>query len=171
MNKFSIINTETSDLNFIYYLFDEAILYQKKKGYPVWPDYDKDVLNNDIASKQQFKIILEDQIACIFSICYSDPIVWRERDNGDAIYLHRIVVNPAYKGQHLFGVILEWVIESIAGKDLQFVRMDTWDKNPDLTNYYKLYGFEIIEHFKTPDSEDLPIQQRNNEVVLMELRI
>jgi len=171
VNKFSIINTETSDLNFIYYLFDEAILYQKKKGYPVWPDYDKDVLNNDIASKQQFKIILEDQIACIFSICYSDPIVWRERDNGDAIYLHRIVVNPAYKGQHLFGVILEWVIESIAGKDLQFVRMDTWDKNPDLTNYYKLYGFEIIEHFKTPDSEDLPIQQRNNEVVLMELRI
>ena len=35
-----IINTTIDDLDFVYKLFDDAILYQKSKGYAVWNGYD-----------------------------------------------------------------------------------------------------------------------------------
>ena len=171
MDKLKIINTQPSDLPFIYYLFDEAIAYQKRKGYPVWPDYDKSVLQNDIKINQQYKIIEGEKIACIFSICFEDKIVWRERDNSDAIYLHRIVTNPIFKGQQLFGKILEWSKEYVAAKKIPFIRMDTWADNPPLVNYYQKYGFKIVDYFTTPDSDELPIQQRGNRVVLLEYKL
>ena len=55
--SYSIENTQESDLDCIYQLFDEAILYQKRKGAPAWPGYDKEVLKRDIANQQQFKIV------------------------------------------------------------------------------------------------------------------
>jgi len=91
---YNIENTTPTDLNFIYWLFDEAMAYQKKNNYIGWNSYDKKFIQLDIERKLQFKIVSENVILCIFSICYSDVLIWREREKGDAIYLHRIVVNP-----------------------------------------------------------------------------
>ena len=108
MNKDFIINTEKSDLSFIYHLFDEAIAYKKKSGYPVWREYEEKVLMKEIENKLQYKFVINEEIIYIFSVCYSDKIIWREKDKDDAVYLHRMVVNPKFKGQKLFGKVLEW---------------------------------------------------------------
>ncbi|MEP6947931.1 MAG: GNAT family N-acetyltransferase [Ginsengibacter sp.] len=171
MKAYHIINTEIKDLPFIYSLFEEAISYQKRKGYPVWVGYDKEVLKREIENKQQYKIVIDDAIACIFSICYSDEIIWRERENGESLYLHRIAVNPFYKGQKHFGKILNWCVGYAIENALLNIRMDTWADNPDLVNYYKNSGFQIVGTLTTPDSEKLPIPQRNNRVVLLEFTI
>lgn len=169
--NYTVENTQPSDLNFIYHLFDEAIVYQKKRGYPVWPAYDKEVLVRDIAEQNQFKIVIDSKIVCIFSICYSDKIVWREQDKGNAIYLHRIVVNPTSKGLRHFGKILDWTKLQARIQGLSFIRMDTWANNPTIINYYRSFGFEIVDSFVTPNHEDLPIQQRGNAIVLLEFSI
>lgn len=166
--SFQIQNTEKGDLPFIHWLFDEAIAYQKRKNVPVWPDYDKDLLKREIEEKLQFKIVQTGTIACIFSICYSDKIVWRERDKDDSIFLHRIVVNPNFKGQKQFEKILNYAKKHILEKGIQFIRMDTWADNPTLIQYYQSFEFEIVDYFTTPDTEDLPIQQRGNRIVLLE---
>lgn len=171
MGPYNIVNTEIKDLGFIYSLFDEAISYQKRKGYPVWVGYDKEVLTKDIENKLQYKIVIDDKIACIFSICYSDKIIWREKEKGDSLYLHRIAVNPSYKGQKQFGKILNWCVDHAIKKELPRLRMDTWADNPTLVEYYKSFGFKIVANFTTPNSEELPIQQRNNRVVLLEFEI
>ena len=171
MQPYPIINTEKSDLDFIYHLFDEAIVYQKKNNFPVWPDYDKEVLKNDIENKLQYKIIMDGNIACIFTICFADKIVWREKDKGNVIYLHRIVVNPNYKGQQQFGKIMEWALKYTKEKELRFIRMDTWADNPTLIDYYLSFGFNIVGYFTTPDSDEVPIQQRGNDVVLLEFKL
>jgi hypothetical protein len=44
MQAFHIVNTTKEDLAFICTLFDDAIAYQKRKGFPVWNGYDKQVL-------------------------------------------------------------------------------------------------------------------------------
>ncbi len=77
----------------------------------MWKTYDKDILQKDIDRRLQYKIVSGDDITCIFSLCYAEPILWREKENGDAIYIHRIVVNPKHKGQKQFEKILNWVIE------------------------------------------------------------
>ena len=169
MNK--IVNTEIKDLDFIYSLFEKAISYQKRKEYPVWAGYDKEVLKKDIKTKLQCKIVIENNIACIFSICYSDKLIWREMEKGDSLYLHRIAVNPAYKGQKQFGRILNWSVDHATKRELRNIRMDTWADNPNLINYYKSFGFKIVGNFRTPNSEELPIQQRNISIVLLEFDI
>ncbi|OAZ04953.1 hypothetical protein [Flavobacterium succinicans] len=53
----SIQNTTIDDLGFVYHLFEEAIHYQKKEGFPVWDGYDKNVLKADIKENLQYKIV------------------------------------------------------------------------------------------------------------------
>ena len=169
--SYHIENTVEADNPLIYHLFEEAIAYQKRKGYPVWRGYDKEVLAKDRLEQRQFKIVINQEIACIFSICYEDPLIWQERDQDDAIYLHRIVVNPKYKGQQQFGKIMAWAIQHAREKNRAYLRMDTWDDNPPLVDYYKKFDFIIIDYFTTPDTEELPPHHRGNPVVLMEYAI
>ncbi len=172
MAKSKVITpTITEDLKTIYWLFDEAIAYQKRNEYPVWPTYDKDTLDEDIAQHRQFKILISSDIAAIFTILNSDPIVWRDKNEEPAVYLHRVVVNPNYKGQKLFGDILAWTVDRARNLDIYRIRMDTWADNPVLVNYYKLFGFEIVEYYTTPNTPELPIQQRGNNVVLLEYKM
>ena len=46
--------------------------------------------------------------------------------------------------------------------------MDTWAHNPHIIEYYKNFGFTFLENFKTPDTTELAIQNRNLDVALLE---
>src|SRR5690606_42074025 len=92
-----VSNTEHTDLVAIHDLFESSIIYQEKNGVPVWRNYDRNAIVSDIEQKLQFKIEIDNTIAIVFSIRYSDKIIWRHLDKGDAVYLHRIVVNPTFK--------------------------------------------------------------------------
>ena len=164
-------NTEMSDLAQIFTLFEDSINYQEKKGYPVWKHYDKHAIIRDIENKNQYKVVVDSKTGIIFSVCYTDKVIWRELDKGDSVYLHRIVVNPELKGQKLFGKILDWVVEHSKQKGLSSIRMDTWAANPNIINYYKGFGFTIIENYTTPDTEELPVHNRNLALTLLEYRL
>jgi ribosomal protein S18 acetylase RimI-like enzyme len=164
-------NTQVGDLEKVFELFEYSIQYQEQKGYPVWRNYDKNALAKDLSDKNQYKIIIDGQVAIVFSVCYTDKIIWREKETGDAMYLHRIVVNPEFKGQKLFGKILEWCIAHAKQKRLRTVRMDTWAANPTIINYYTGFGFSLIENYTTPDTSELPVHNRNLALTLLEYKI
>ena len=168
--QYKIINTEKNDLPLIFEFFEYSINYQEKHGYPVWRHYDKNVVVKDVENKNQYKIMVDSTMAMVFSVRYTDKLIWRELDRGDAIYLHRIVVNPEFKGRKLFGLILEWAIDHVKQKGLSFIRMDTWAANPTIINYYKTFGFQIIETFTTPDSPELPVHNRKLSLTLLEYK-
>ena len=170
-SNYKIVNTDDHDLNFIYSFFEEAIEYIKKNNYVGWTTYDKNFISQDINNKLQFKIVQDNEVLCLFSICFTDVLIWREKEKGDAIYLHRIVVNPKFKGQHQFEKVLEWSKEFAQKKDLKYIRMDTWAENPNIINYYKSFGFKHIEDYTTPNTKELPKQHRNLKVALLELEI
>jgi ribosomal protein S18 acetylase RimI-like enzyme len=165
-----IIHTEKIDLPFVYHLFDEAILYQKRKNYPVWAGYDKNVLKQDIEDKRAFKIEINDEIAAIFSITLED-MAWNDDGRKIAIYVHRVVVNPNYKGQKLFGKIVDWLLDYAKTHDLKFVRLDTWHNNPVIIDYYRSFGFELIGFQQYQNTEDIPIQMRGNRSALLEIQL
>ncbi|MEO0041525.1 MAG: hypothetical protein RL329_973 [Bacteroidota bacterium] len=174
MTAYSIENTTNTDMNFIYYLFESAIAYQQRKKTPVWKSYDKQVIQQDIDLKKQYKIVIDQQIACIFSICQDDlldRLIWREKDKRDAVYLHRIVVNPNFKGQKHFQKIFNWAIAYAQSKGLSHIRMDTWANNPEIIAYYQSFGFIFLENFKLSDSPDIPIQNRNLDLALLEFKL
>ena len=166
-----IVNTALSDLEEIYRFFEYSISYQERKGYPVWRNYDKNAIIKDIEDKNQYKVVTNSKTTIVFSVRYSDKIIWRNLDTGNSIYLHRIVVNPEFKGQRLFGSILERVVKHAREKGVRSIRMDTWAANPVIINYYKSFGFDVIENYTTPDSEELPVHNRNLALTLLELKL
>lgn len=165
---YEVRNTEMSDLGLIFELFEQSINYQEKKGYPVWRNYDRNTIIKDLENKNQYKVIIGSSIAIVFSVGYADKIIWRHHDQGDALYLHRIVVNPTLKGQKLIGKIVDWAIHHCNEKGLKSIRMDTWANNPTLIEYYKTFGFTVIENYTTPDSIELPVHNRNLAITLLE---
>jgi ribosomal protein S18 acetylase RimI-like enzyme len=169
-NDINIINTTKEDLNAVLRLFEQAMTLQGKNGYKVWDNIDKAGLEKDIEQGLQYKIVLGNDILCLFSIQYHDPFIWRDKDRNDAIYLHRIVVNPDFKGQKQFQRVLDWAKQFAQSRNLKCVRMDTWADNLKIIEYYKSFGFVYIESYTTPDVPDLPIQNRNLRVALLELK-
>ncbi|HEY0740952.1 MAG TPA: GNAT family N-acetyltransferase [Chryseosolibacter sp.] len=163
-------NTQLSDLPKIIDLFEASIRYQESKKYPVWKNYDKAAIERDILQKNHYAIFIDSEMAIVFSVCYTDKIIWRALDKGDSIYLHRIVVNPDFKGQKLFADILEWSVAHAKAKGLKAVRMDTWAANQNIINYYKAFGFSVIENFTTPNVPELPVHNRNLALTLLEYK-
>jgi GNAT superfamily N-acetyltransferase len=167
----NILHTDPADTEQIFKLFEHSISYQEKHGYPVWRNYDKDAVVRDINARNHYKAVIDSKIAIVFGVCYTDKVIWRKLEDGKSIYLHRIVVNPEFKGQKLFGAILEWAIKHAKQNDLNNIRMDTWAANPTIIDYYKGFGFKFIENYTTPDTNELPIHNRNLELALLEYKI
>lgn len=165
---YKIANTSTHDLPEVYSFFEQSIAYQERHGYPSWRNYDRQAIINDIENNNQYKVVVDGTAGIIFSVCYIDKIIWRHHDNADAIYLHRIVVNPEFKGRKLFGVVLDWAIEHCRQKMRRCVRMDTWAANPGIVEYYKGFGFRHVEDYTTPDTEELPVHNRRLALSLLE---
>lgn len=167
----SILHTTQADLPDILRLFEQAMAMQGLDGYKVWQSIDKTALEKDIENRLQYKIVKGGDILCIFSIQHSDPFIWREKDRNDAIYLHRIVTNPDFKGQKQFQKVLDWAQRFARANKLKFVRMDTWADNAKIIAYYTSFGFAFIENYQTTDAPELPVQNRNLNVALLELEL
>jgi len=144
---------------------------QGKNGYRVWNDIDKIALEKEIENRLQYKVANSTEIMCIFSIQFNDPLIWRLRDKNDAIYLHRIVTHPEFRGQKIFAQVLHWAIQFARQRRLQCIRMDTWSDNQKIIDYYLSFGFTLIEHYKTTNSPDLPVQNRNLDLALLEMNV
>src|SRR5690606_27841614 len=125
-DRIKIVNTTKDDFSVILWFFEQAQKLQGKNGYRVWHHIDKAHLQNDIENNLQYKILKGNHILCFFSIQYSDPYIWRNRDNNDAIYLHRIVSHPDFRGEKQFEKVLNWAIRHARKNHRKFVRMDTW---------------------------------------------
>lgn len=163
-----IIPTDKADLPFAYHLFEEAIAFQKRHGYIVWKGYDKNALINDVENGLQYKIVQEGEIIGVFSVCYTDKIIWREKDQGDSIFIHRMAINPKYRDQGQFSRVMKWAIHHAKKRGLNYIRIDTWRDNPKLMAYYQKFGFDFVEYYTTPNTPDLPTQHRKVRLALFQ---
>lgn len=169
--ELKVVNTELDDLDMIFKLFEHSIAYQEKNNFPVWRNYDKNAVIRDVEIRNHYKVVNNGDILIVFSVCHTDKIIWREMDTGTSIYLHRIVVNPEFKGQRLFGIILDWAIRYSKQMRIRSIRMDTWASNSTIIEYYKSFGFNFVENYTTPDSPELPVHNRNLALALLEYKL
>lgn len=168
---YKVENATPDDLPFICELFEQAIAFQKTHNYIGWNNYDISFIRKDIDQKLLFKILDGENIICIFSICFNDHLIWRDMEKGDAVYLHRIILNREFAGSKVFEKVFNWAVRFAKEKGLKYIRMDTWADNSKIIDYYKSYGFQFIENYKTSGTEDLPEQHRNLNVALLEYRL
>ena len=167
-----ITNSSIKDISEIFKLYDLATDYQRNK-FPEneWPKFDLEFIKTEIAEDRQFKIMLNGQVACIWAITYNDAEIWEEKENDDAIYLHRIATNPECRGNNFVQVIADWAQKFAKDKDRKYVRMDTCGNNEVLIEYYKNCGFDFLGMKKLKNSSGLQKHYQNADVCYFEREV
>ncbi|MDR2146750.1 MAG: hypothetical protein LBE91_09870, partial [Tannerella sp.] len=61
-----IENSETQDIPEILRLYETAREFQKVKGAVLWPEFEQELIEMEIAENRQWKILINNQIACVW---------------------------------------------------------------------------------------------------------
>lgn len=166
-----IKNCVFADLEIIFNLFDHAIAYQKTKNTVVWPVFNKQDIIDAISEKRQFKVVIENKIACVWTYTFGDQFIWGNKDKNDAIYIHKIATNPDFKGQNMVQKIVNFSTKLAIEKQKLFLRMDTVGQNKGLISHYTKCGFTFLGMFAIKEYINLPAHYHEAEVSLFELKV
>ncbi|MBC7874581.1 MAG: GNAT family N-acetyltransferase [Ferruginibacter sp.] len=166
-----IINCTLADLPLMLEFYDLATEYQKQKSNRHWQAFDTALIEKEIRDNRQWKIYEGDRIACIFMTAYNDPFIWGERNKDPAVYIHRIVTHPDWRGNNYTGKIISWSKEHGKSLGKKFIRMDTWGDNPKLNDYYVQCGFKFLEIITPEATENLPAHYSCISLSLFEISI
>lgn len=168
----TITNSNLDDITEIFRLYQLARDFQKIQ-FPenLWPEFDRDFIATEVIENRQFKIVNDNKIACIWAITYNDADIWEEKENNDAIYIHRIATNPEFRGNNFVQMIADWSKDFARKENKKFVRMDTCGQNDRLINHYKKCGFEFLGMKKLKDSSGLQAHYHNADVCFFEIEL
>lgn len=158
--KMEILNCNIEDVDAVFNLYEEARILQASRNMVVWPFFEKQFLENEITNKQQWKIVIDGEIACNWTITLTDKEIWEKRETGDAIYIHRIVTNPNFRGNNFVTKMVEWAKIYAAKNKRKYVRLDTVGNNTRLIEHYTKSGFTFLGMFQLTDTKSLPAHYR-----------
>jgi len=166
-----IENSDLSDISKIFELYRTATEYMKSKNQVHWPEFSKDLIINEIEENRQWKLLIDGQIACIWATTFNDELIWEDRNNDPAVYIHRIAINPDFRGQNLVKKLFAWAGEFGKKNHLSYIRMDTVGLNRGLIDHYKKVGFEFLGTRKLKNTIGLPNHYKDGEVCFFHKQI
>ncbi len=167
-----IENSSPFDIPEIFRLYKIASDYQKaKQTVVVWPDFEKQLIETEIAENRQWKLLIGNEIACVWATTFSDEQIWEERNADSSIYIHRIATNPNFRGKNFILLITEWAKEYAKNNGRDFVRLDTLGNNVKLIEHYTNAGFRFLGMFDLKNTSALPAHYQNVPACLFEIKL
>jgi len=151
-----IKNSELSDLDSIFDFYRVATAYMKSKNQVAWPEFERALIEKEIEENRQWKILIDDMIACIWATTLSDEEIWGRENVTPSLYIHRIATHQNYRGLNLVGKIVEWADDYCRRSNLKYIRLDTVGLNKGLINHYAKFGFEFLGARTLEDASSLP---------------
>lgn len=165
------IQSTQDDMDSIFELYDKATAYQGEVGILKWQGFERSMVEKTIEAGLQWQIVDDDEVACVFTLTLSDPLIWEEKNADPAVYIHRIATNPKFRGQHFVKSIVTWVKQYAVQNGKSYVRMDTGSGNDRLNNYYVSCGFTYLGVVKLKNTEGLPQHYQNGSFSLFEISL
>jgi ribosomal protein S18 acetylase RimI-like enzyme len=168
-----IETSNDADISEIFKLYGYAIEYQRTKvGAVLWPEFEEELVKHELEEKRQWKLVIDEEVACVWTITFSDLEIWQERNVDAAIYIHRIATNPKFRGNDFVSIIVKWAIPYAKNLNKDFVRLDTLGQNDGLIKHYTRAGFDYLGLFDMTDTKGLPAHYQNNiQVALFEIKL
>lgn len=158
-----------SDIPAFRRFWNAALDYQQARQLPLWPLFPEAQIEREIRSGLHFSSDFPDgALAGYFSVALSDRLIWAGKERDDAIYIHRMCVNPTRKGSNLASSVLAWARGHAASLGRKFVRMDTWADNQRLVDYYVSCGFHYIGDRQLGVVPELPAHYSNTRLALFQ---
>ena len=166
-----IKNSSIEDIDEIFKLYKIATDFQKTRFTVHWPEFDRNLIEKEIFENRQWKMIIDDEVACVWATTFNDPQIWEERNVDPSIYIHRIATNTNFRGQNLVGEIVKWAKKIAKENDKQYIRLDTIGDNSRLINHYKKCGFDFLGPLKLKNSIGLPAHYSNATISLFQIKL
>lgn len=151
-----IENCAMTDVDTILSLYQSARDLQTQKKMVVWPIFESSFIEKEISEQRQWKLLINEIIACNWAITFHDKEIWGEKDKNDSIYIHRITTNPEMRGNRYVDRIVDWAKAYARQKEKKFVRLDTLGNNTKLIAHYTSAGFEFLGIITLTDTANLP---------------
>lgn len=168
----SIQKAVQQDLDIIFELYEDATRYQHEKGVSLpWAGFQPSLIETEIEAGRLFKIMEGEWVACVFSVAFTDPLIWGEKNADPALYLHRIAVSRHFRGRGYLKSILEWCHSLGQQHQKKWLRLDTNFDNTPLLNYYKKCGFQFMGNVKPAHTDGLPKHYENITLATFEMAI
>lgn len=81
----------------------------------------------------------------------SDPFFWPDVFEGESLFIHKVAVARAWKGQNISSQVLDFASQQVLERGKKFLRLDTDATRPALCNLYENYGFTQVGRRLTDD--------------------
>ena len=166
-----ITNCVKDDIGDIFKLYVVATNYQKERYTMHWPEFDYKMVEDEIAKNLQWKLIIDNEIACVWATTFTDPLIWEERNTDPSVYIHRIATNNHYRGRNFVIDIVKWAKNYAVLNEKKFVRLDTVGLNEKLIAHYTKCGFTFLELRRLKNTDGLPAHYHNADISLFELEV
>lgn len=164
-----IENSTAGDIDSIFALYDIATAYMKERSPIAWPAFERSMVQTEIEENRQWKMIINNSIACVWATTFSDEQIWEEKNADAAVYIHRIAVHPDFRGQQLVSKIVAWAMAHAKEHHKKYVRLDTVGDNKGLIKHYTSCGFDFLGLYQLKNTTGLPPHYHNATVSLFEL--
>lgn len=168
-----LLPSTTADIDEIFRLYRLAAAYQAATAGAtvVWPDFERELVARELAEGRQWKLVVDNTIACVWAITFDDPQIWGARNADPALYIHRIATNPDFRGQGFVATIVQWAQAYARQHQKKYVRLDTIGENHGLIAHYTACGFTYLGLTALTDTAGLPAHYHNATVSLFELPV
>ena len=170
--KLQILNSTIEDIDEIFILYKVATNYQKIK-FPKnqWPLFERKLIETEIIEQRQWKIVIDNTIACVWATTFSDPEIWEERNIDPSVYIHRIATNPNFRGHNFVVDIVQWTTVYAKIQNKIYIRMDTCGYNKRLIEHYVSCGFHFLGIEKLKNTDTLPTHYVDADVCFFEIKL
>lgn len=147
-NQTLIIEKPTKkDIKDILAMYKKRVIYNIEHGIKQWSldevtleEFAKTyTLNDYYMGKCNGKIV------CGMFIVDIDELYWPNAKKGEALYLHKIVVDPDYSGKGYGGLLIEYFKEKGRSEGYSEVRLDVKEYKEKLRSMYEEHGFQLVE--------------------------
>jgi GNAT superfamily N-acetyltransferase len=168
----TIANSNMQDIDAIFNLYRMASEHQKaQKTVVVWPQFDRAMVATEIIENCQWKLVIDEQIVCVWATTFSDEQIWEERNTDPAVYIHRIATHPAFRGRNFVATIVNWAKSYAQAQGKDYVRLDTIGNNTKLISHYVNAGFNFLGLFQLKDTSGLPAHYQTGPACLFEIAL
>lgn len=113
-----------------------------KQWYP--EQFTPDLMKSYLEEREVIIARLNEEPIGMFTLQWSDPSYWGERNSEEYGYLHRLVVDRAYRGHQVGQRMLRFAEERVLAAGKKALRLDCVAHNPQLNRYYQSLGFQFV---------------------------
>ena len=157
-----------ADLDAVMSLLREARSWHAKQGVDAWREFDTARIAADIAAGRVYVAQSSVEVCGTVTLVESDGLVWGE-ERGDELYVHKLAVARRHAGLGIGAQILRWAQGLARERGKRRLRLDTWDGNRKMRDYYEREGFRHVrDQYFAPDSL-LPADYRGTHKSLYQL--